>query len=286
MEINNHKKEFSRLEALITLTNVSKSYGDKLIIRDIGKDEPVVIHNITRPNLFQGQTVAIIGESGSGKTTLFKLIAGIIQPTIGNIKVPSKGKVAEYVDIKAGDVGLVQQTYPLSRNQKVKDMLYDASKQGCIPKDEQEARIDEYLNGWGLWNQRFLAPNRLSGGQRQRVAIIEQLLCSHHYIIFDEPFSGLDVKNIEDVKNSFQRITTSDEVNTIIFSTHDIHLAVELADSIYVMGYQKDDKGNRIPGGTIVKKYDLKESGLAWDTEYTPAHNELAQEIIQMIKTH
>jgi ABC-type multidrug transport system ATPase subunit len=280
---------FERKEALITASNISKSFGSKLILRDIGVgDDPFVISNIRRPDMQQGQTVAMIGESGSGKTTFFKLLSGILEPSTGSITIPhfKDGEVLEYVPIQAGDVGMVQQTYPLSRNQSVYQMLYDAARQGCVPKKEQKEKIDEYLNNWNLWNQRFLSANGLSGGQRQRVAIIEQLLCSSHFIIFDEPFSGLDVKNIEDVKKSFKKITTTDEINTIIFSTHDIHLAVELADSIYVMGYEKNSEGSRLPGGTIVKKYDLKETGLAWSEIYTPAHNELAQEIISMIKTH
>jgi polar amino acid transport system ATP-binding protein len=76
----------------------------------------------------------------------------------------------------------------------------------------------------------------LSGGQRQRTAIIEQMLTSKHFMILDEPFSGLDVGNIEKVKLSFDKISAANELNTIIFSTHDIRLAVELSDSIYILG--------------------------------------------------
>jgi ABC-type uncharacterized transport system ATPase subunit len=101
-------------------------------------------------------------------------------------------------------------------------------------------------------------------------------------MIFDEPFSGLDVVNIKDVKESFNKITTSNELNTILFSTHDIELAVELADLIYIIGYEKNNVGEYLPGGTIVGCYDLKKMGLAWQNNYTSQH----QELVTMIKRH
>jgi polar amino acid transport system ATP-binding protein len=101
----------------------------------------------------------------------------------------------------------------------------------------------------------------LSGGQRQRTAIIEQMLTSKHFMILDEPFSGLDVGNIEKVKLSFDKISAANELNTIIFSTHDIRLAVELSDSIYILGKHGEDPSC----ATIIKHYDLKAMGLAWE---------------------
>lgn len=279
-------KIFERKEPLLIINNLSQKFDNKIILRDIGKTESLIISNITRPNMLQGQTVAVVGPSGSGKTTLFKIIAGIIEtPTTGSVTIPLNGN-GVHTNVRVGDIGYVQQTYPLSRNENIYKMLLKAANQGNIKKNEQNDIIDNYLEIWGLKEQKFLCAKKLSGGQRQRTAIIEQLLCSHYFIIFDEPFSGLDVKNIMDVKKSFNRITTTNEINTIIFSTHDINLAVELADSIYVMGFEKDINGKKIPGGTIIKKYDLKETGLAWDDKFTTVHMELAKEIMETIKTH
>ena len=93
-------------------------------------------------------------------------------------------------------------------------------------------------------------------------------------MVFDEPFSGLDVGNIENVKSAFKLIQESHELNTIIFSTHDINLAVELADSIYVIGHKDGIKDY----STVVKHYDLKEMGLAWE-KFGPEHLNLVNEI-------
>ena len=276
--------EFVKKELLVSIKNVSKSFGKKLIIRDIGTEEnPFIVNNIVRPNMEQGQTIGIVGASGSGKSTLFKLIAGIDSTTTGTIQIPHPDQPEIYRGVEAGDIGFVQQSYPLSRNESVYSMLNDAAIQGKIQKKDRKAVIENYLESWNLKDQRFQSKNQLSGGQKQRVAIIEQLLCSHHFIIFDEPFSGLDVRNIEDVKKSFQKITTSDSLNTIFFSTHDLHLAVELSDTIFVMGYEKTEAGVLIPGGTIIHKFDLMELGLAW-IGYSPGHHELATQIDYIIK--
>jgi len=122
-----------------------------------------------------------------------------------------------------------------------------------------------------------MSVNELSGGQRQRTAVIEQILCSGHYMVLDEPFSGLDVGNIEDVKNAFNLITSTHEFNTIIYSTHDIELAVELADSIYVIGYPTID-GKKADYGTIVKHIDMKELNLAWK-DFGLDHIEVVKQI-------
>jgi ABC-type multidrug transport system ATPase subunit len=281
---------FTRGRPIVQIKNVSKIYEGKVILRDIGTEEkPFIISDITRPKedmqagREQGQTVAVVGASGSGKSTLFRLMSGIHAPTSGIIEVPDNWDKESYCMVKAGDVGFVQQTYPLSRNQNIIEMLYDVAAQGNIPVNQRKEVIESYLEARGLTGQRFSSKNKLSGGQRQRVAIIEQLLCSHTLFIFDEPFSGLDVRNIDDVKASFTAITTTSEINTIIFSTHDIRLAVELADLIFVVGYEKDESGKFIDGGTIIRRYDQKDSGLAW-IPYSPAHEALAMEIQQVIK--
>ncbi|HRH30495.1 MAG TPA: ATP-binding cassette domain-containing protein [Candidatus Paceibacterota bacterium] len=270
---------------IVTLKDVSKSFGNKLILRDVGTEKiPFVIYDINRADLSQGQTIAIVGESGSGKSTLFKLLAGIYPATKGSIEILDWEDNSKYQTVRGGDVGFVQQTYPLSRNQNVYEMLTDAAIQGNVPKNDRKSIIESYLEKWNLINQKFLAKNQLSGGQKQRVAIIEQLLCSHYLVIFDEPFSGLDVRNIEDVKNSFRKISSTSEINTIVFSAHDINLAVELADVVYVIGYERGRDGLILPGGTIVKKFDLMEMGLAWK-ELTAGHLEVASEIKNIIKT-
>lgn len=98
-------------------------------------------------------------------------------------------------------------------------------------------------------------------------------------MVLDEPFSGLDVGNIKSVKRSFSMIQNSYELNTIVFSTHDLKLAVELADSIYVVGH----KEGYTDCSTIVKHYNMKELGLAWQ-EFGPSHLSVLNELTSILE--
>jgi ABC-type nitrate/sulfonate/bicarbonate transport system ATPase subunit len=278
-------------EKLISATNVGFTVGNKVIIRDVGNENiPFEIFDLkkTTPDAaspYLGQCIAVLGASGTGKSTFFKILSGLLRPTAGEILIPDLDDMSSLKKVEEGDVGFVQQHYPLSRNQSISAMLNLAATQGRIPTIQRKEIIQQYLERWGLYDHRNKYTNQLSGGQKQRVAILEQLLCSHHFIIFDEPFSGLDVKNVQDVKVSFTEILDNHEINTIIFSTHDIDLAVEIADTIYVLGIEKDGEGNPIAGGTIIKSFDLKKMGLAWNT-YSIQHKEFSSEIGNLIKIH
>ncbi|WP_315818441.1 ATP-binding cassette domain-containing protein [Paraflavitalea speifideaquila] len=140
-----------------------------------------------------------------------------------------------------------------------------------------------YLQEWGLEKVKDQYPNFLSGGQRQRTAILEQLLSSGYYMVLDEPFSGLDIGNIVSVKKAFELISQRHDLNTIIFSTHDIELAVELADSIYIIGYPQDEQGNVVNVGTVLKHFDLKQMGLAWHEGMSPEHFACVQGIKEIM---
>lgn len=270
---------YSEHNCLIEINNLHVQYGNKVILRDIGTETiPFRINDVHREGIIQGQTIAILGRSGRGKSTFFRSLVGLEKPSKGRIIIPKDFKGGEYKNIEEGDVGFVQQTFPLSRNQSVYEMLEDAVSMSDSKGAEKEKVITQYLTEWGLLAQKNQYPNQLSGGQRQRVAIIEQLLCSHYFIVLDEPFSGLDVKNIEEVKDALQKLTSTSEVNTVIFSTHNIELAVSIADSIYLIGYEKDEHGNFKAGGTILTHYDLKKLGIAW-TPYSKEHIDIAEKL-------
>jgi len=181
--------------------------------------------------------------------------------------------------VQEGNIGFVDQKYTLFRHKTVYRTLRFALRKTSLTKEEKEAKINEYLLRWGLEKFKNKYPNELSGGQRQRTAIIEQLFSSDKLIIMDEPFSGLDVGNIEEVKKSFELLNSTSEYNTIIFTTHDIELAIELAQAIYVIGYPTI-AGEVQTYGTIVAKYDLREMGLAWK-EHEEGHTKLYKEIVQ-----
>ena len=263
-------------ETVLFLENISVAYDGKTIIKDINICEK----DITTEGRALGQTIAILGRSGRGKSTLFKALTGLVKPNTGRVLISDvNSDVKDDAKIVSeGDVGFVDQKYTLFRHKTISQICNFAVRNKKISKEDKNKLIDKYLTEWGLFDHKDKYPNELSGGQRQRTAIIEQLLSSGHFMVFDEPFSGLDVVSIQNVKKAFELISSSHDLNTIIFSTHDINLAVELADSIYVIGHK--DKNTEY--STVVKHYDLKEMGLAWE-EFGVKHLELVKDIIETL---
>src|SRR5579859_5325109 len=176
----NYQKE----EVILRVENIHLRY-DKLILRDVSFD----VHNITRPNLQQGQVVSLIGRSGIGKTQLFKILSGLQQPTSGSVLIGS-----DLHPVVEGEVGIVPQNYILFNHRSILDNL-KLGLRGSINKmngTEKLELINKYASKFGLSEQLKTYPMQLSGGQRQRVSIIQQILTGNKFILLDEPFSGLD----------------------------------------------------------------------------------------------
>lgn len=267
-------------DIILQVEDLSIAYGDKVIIKDINFLE----RDTARKDMVQGQIIAVLGRSGRGKSTLFKALTGLVKPTTGRVlipdyRLPAENGIQPAKEVEEGDVGFVDQKYTLFRHKTVYESMLFALRNDKMDAQAKKDKVMAYLSEWGLDKVKDQYPNELSGGQRQRAAIIEQLLSSGHYLVLDEPFSGLDVGNIMNVRKSFDLIEKSHDLNTIIFSTHDIELATELADSIYIIGYPKGPDGTHGTYGTIVRHFDLKTYGIAWIDEFTTQHVELLKEI-------
>jgi ABC-type nitrate/sulfonate/bicarbonate transport system ATPase subunit len=267
-------------ETLLYVENLSVAYDDTVIIKDITLTEKDVFREGVDNT---GQVIAFVGRSGRGKSTFFKALTGLVPASSGKILIKDFEAKEENTAkvVQEGNIGFVDQKYTLFRHKTVKQALKFALRKTSLSESEKDAKITDYIAKWGLDNCTDKYPNELSGGQRQRTAIIEQLFSSDHFIVLDEPFSGLDVGNIEEVKKSFALLSSTSEFNTVIFSTHDIELAIELAQTIYVIGHPTLN-GVKQSYGTIVAKYDLRDMGIAWK-EFGADHTALTKEIVHQM---
>jgi ABC-type nitrate/sulfonate/bicarbonate transport system ATPase subunit len=267
-------------ETLLYVENISVAYDNKVIIKDMNLTEKDVVRNGIDNT---GQIIAILGRSGRGKSTFFKALTGLVEPSSGKILIKDfESKEANAAKpVKEGNIGFVDQKYTLFRHKTVNQALKFALRKTTLLDNEKDKKIKDYISKWGLESCIDKYPNELSGGQRQRTAIIEQLFSSDQFLIMDEPFSGLDVGNIEEVKKAIDLLSSTSEYNTLLFSTHDIKLAIELAQSIYVIGYPTINSKKQ-DYGTIVANYDLREMGLAWK-EYGEEHRKLYKEIVHQM---
>lgn len=269
--------QYKELDTILYVENLNVGYDDKQILKNIN----IIEKNVVREGVEStGQVIAFIGRSGRGKSTLFKALTGLLKPSSGQILITDMATddVDDAKPISEGDIGFVDQKYTLFRHKTVEQICQYAMRKLKMTKEEKEKVITNYLEDWGLAEHRKKYSCELSGGQRQRTAIIEQMLSNKHFMILDEPFSGLDVGNIEKVKQNFERIKNDNEYNTIIFSTHDIRLAAELADSIYIIGFPEGVTDY----STVVKHYDLKSMGLAWQP-YGNGHRTLVSEMKEVL---
>lgn len=273
--------DFQFKETLLYVENLSVAYDDKIIIKDIS----LIEKDVVRPSKQNtGQIIAIVGRSGRGKSTFFKALTGLVHPNTGKVLIKDFAKNEENSakPVREGDIGFVDQKYTLFRHKTIQQTLKFALRKSAISETEKDKKIKEYAHKWGLETCLDKYPNELSGGQRQRTAIIEQLFSSDKFIVLDEPFSGLDVGNIEEVKKSFELLSDESDYNTVLFSTHDIELAIELAQVIYVIGHPTIN-GEKKDYGTIIAKHDLRETGLAWKDECNDNHRKLYKEIVHQM---
>jgi NitT/TauT family transport system ATP-binding protein len=258
-------------ETLLKATNVSLSLSGKVILRDLNLE----VKNIVRPGLTQGQVVGLLGPSGIGKTRLFRILAGLDKPDTGEV-VAGDGR-----PIRRGEVGVVAQNYPLFTHRRVLGNLLVAGRQAGLSKAAAAEKAIGLLQRFGLEEHGDKYPSQLSGGQRQRVAIAQQFMCSEYFLLMDEPFSGLDLVAIDRVAAFITEIAATDEMKTFVVVTHDITAALEVSDTIWLLGRDRDAQGNIIPGARIQATYNLIERGLAWrdGITSTPEFLNLLQEI-------
>lgn len=207
-----------------------------------------------------GCVVGFLGLSGSGKTSLFRLISGLEKPTSGRVTLNGDNR-----PVHPGEVGVVAQSYPLFDSQTVySNLMISAEK---VDDKTAKERVMELVDEFGMTEKLHSYPAQLSGGQRQRIAIIQQLLCSNHFLLMDEPFSGLDIKMEDKTLQVIQKVASKQDM-VIIVVTHDITAACAVADHLWVLGgAETDASGKRTKGSHIVREYNLLDSGLCWQPD-------------------
>ena len=255
---------YTKKEVLLQAANVSLTYGDKCILRDIN----FCIRDITRPGFQQGQVVSLIGRSGIGKTQLFRILSGLQKPGSGSITIRerkpienSNGSIDVYQErtVAPGDMGVIFQNYYQFGWRTVGQSLLLAARQNKALAGKEEESIQHYTAQFDLSDTLRQYPQQLSGGQQQRVSIIQQLLKGSDFLLLDEPFSGLDVCVLDKVVELLLQVSLSDELKTLIIVSHDIATAIAISDTVFILGKEAGQ-----PGSTIVKEIDLIERDLAW----------------------
>lgn len=242
---------------LLKLQDISLAFGNFLVLRNISEE----VMDIKRPNMQQGQIIGLLGPSGVGKTQLCRIICGLQKSTTGLVTINVN---EQDVPVRRGLVGMVSQRYPLFRHRTMIGNLKRAGKKLGLSNKDAEEKGMALLGRFGLADKAKCYRGQLSGGQQQRVAIAQQMMCSEHFILLDEPFSGLDTNAKNEVCELITEVSRIDERNTLVIITHDTSAAISISDHLWIMGLDRREDGTFEPGAYIKHKFDLIERGLAW----------------------
>mgnify|MGYP005852610561 CR=1 FL=1 len=225
--------------------------------------ETTAVDDITL-KIEDGEFLGIIGETGSGKTTLIELMAGLIKPTSGTVRINGRDINKKGYDRKALRrlIGVVFQ-YPehqLFEETVYKDIAFGPLKTG-VPEEEIEKRVRRSMRLMELDfdGLKDLSPFELSGGQKRRVAIAGVLATEPKILILDEPVAGLDPSGRSHLMNLIGRLNA--EGVTIIMITHSMDDLAENARRVAVLNGAKlimDDEPYRV----FLRGGELKETGL------------------------
>jgi putative spermidine/putrescine transport system ATP-binding protein/spermidine/putrescine transport system ATP-binding protein len=180
----------------------------------------------------EGAFVTLLGPSGCGKTTNLRMIAGLLDPTEGEILIG--GKRVNDVPIHKRNLGLVFQNYALFPHKTVAENVAFGLKYRDVPKSEISAKVEAALDLVQLPHVGDRYPKELSGGQQQRIALARAIVIEPDVLLLDEPLSALDANLREDMRVELKRIQERIGVTTV-FVTHDQSEALAMSDLIVVM---------------------------------------------------
>ncbi|MEP9400061.1 sn-glycerol-3-phosphate ABC transporter ATP-binding protein UgpC [Mesorhizobium sp. KR2-14] len=183
-------------------------------------------------SLESGEFLVLLGPSGCGKSTLLNIIAGLAEPTGGDVRIDGRSVVG--VHPKDRDIAMVFQSYALYPNMSVARNIGFGLEMRKVPAAEREEAVKKAAKILQIENLLERRPSELSGGQRQRVAIGRALVRDPQVFLFDEPLSNLDAKLRMEMRTELKRLHQM-LGTTVVYVTHDQIEAMTLATRIAIM---------------------------------------------------
>ncbi|MGE0822463.1 MAG: heme ABC exporter ATP-binding protein CcmA [Candidatus Binatia bacterium] len=181
-----------------------------------------ILHNVSY-QVAAGETIAVFGPNGAGKTTFLRLLATLVRPSSGTLKLfgqtPDESDLRHKLGFLGHDSFLYLDLTP------IENLTFYGRAYGLKNLD---ARIAEVLHYVGLQDWGHTAIRTFSRGMEQRIALARTLLHDPQLLLFDEPYTGLDTRGIETLQQTF--VQAREQGKTVIFTTHDFRLGLQLCD--------------------------------------------------------
>jgi NitT/TauT family transport system ATP-binding protein len=246
-------------EPAVRLRGVGKMFGDFRALDGIDLDFP------------RGELTTLLGPSGCGKTTTLKIIAGLLEPTEGEVLVNGRPVAGP-----GPERAFVFQDFALLPWANVLRNVAFGLELRHVPKDEREEIARRNIAEVGLSGAEHKYPHELSGGMRQRVGLARALAVDAEILLMDEPFASVDEQNRRKFQEDLLRLLAH-EKKTVIFVTHSIEEAVYISDQVAVL--------TRNPGRlSRVVRPEIDRAGQFDDLRRTPAYLDSVDEIWNELK--
>lgn len=209
------------MNSILELDNISYSYHTL-------NGEIPVLKNISF-SVKEGDFLAIVGPSGCGKSTLLSIIAGLLQPESGTLKLNGSMDNKNFAHIGY----MLQKDTLLEWRSIYKNVMLGLEiRKECNP--QKKAYVNDMLETYGLSSFKNAHPSQLSGGMRQRAALIRTLALDPDILLLDEPFSALDYQTRLSVSDDIAHII-KEQKKTAILVTHDISEAIAMGEKVLVL---------------------------------------------------
>ena len=182
----------------------------------------------------QGEIVGLLGPNGAGKTTTFYMTVGMIRPNEGKIYLNDLDitHMPMYKRAQHG-IGYLAQEASVFRKLSVEDNILSVLEMTTLSKGEQQAKLEELLNEFGLQKIRKSRGDVLSGGERRRTEIARALAVSPKFILLDEPFAGVDPIAVEDIQAIVAGLKKKNI--GILITDHNVHETLTITDRAYLL---------------------------------------------------
>ena len=214
--------KFNILENGLFVNKISKSYGNKNVIRDISL------------NINRGEIVGLLGPNGAGKTTTFYTIVGLVKPNRGSIYL-DKTDISDYPIYSRGKMGIsyLPQEASIFRGMNVEDNLLSIIEIIEKDKNKQEIVLQGLLNEFDINHVRKSKSIVLSGGERRRLEIARTLASNPQYLLLDEPLTGIDPVSIEEIKLIIKKLKNKNI--GILITDHNVRETLKIVDKVYIV---------------------------------------------------
>jgi len=206
----------------LSAKNLSKSYGKKVVIRDISLD------------IAQGEVVGLLGPNGAGKTTCFYMIVGLIEAGSGNIFIDQLDitNMPMYQRARLG-IGYLPQEASIFRGMNVEDNIYSILQIAENNEKKRRQKLEELLEEFSITHIRKSHALALSGGERRRVEIARALATNPSFILLDEPFAGVDPIAVNDIRVMVGHL--KNRGIGVLITDHNVRETLSIVDRAYIV---------------------------------------------------